>query len=363
MKKFLKITAVIAATLLFLSCSSKKEDKAEIKYHLNVGRLGSLTMSPTVTIANHKGYFKKYGLEVNLQNLGDNVAEPLTLGKIDATFQSFTKELVLAANGQEITFFGGTQSGGVYVGVHKDNYELLKDPANWRGKAVGAKLLATSDITMKYYVYDKLGYEIGKDIIFKPVEDKPSIAMSIGKKTIDLGLVDPEFVSILEANGGRVLANVTDFVPDNVCCRQVAYTPNLKANREAYVAFLKAQILAYKEFKLDVDNSIKTLAKAYGQDEDYVITMIYDTKQNANRGYNPDPNYNGVLGVFSTLKDLGYLESSNLRQLHEFFDISIYADALHAIIAEYPGDTFFTELWEYFVSHNNEYPNFEKDFL
>ena len=42
--------------------------------------------------------------------------------------------------------------------------------------------------------------------------------------------------------------------------------------------------------------------------------------------------------------------------------ISIYSDALKEITAEYPDEPFFKELREYFVSHNNEYPDFEKNY-
>lgn len=364
-----KIVSKIALTLLFLmsilvlSCNSKKKATSEIKYHLQLGRLGSLTPSPTVTIANYEGYFEKYGLSVDIQSLGNDLSEPVSLGKVDATFQSLVQELVIGANNANITFFAGTQTGGVYIGAHKDNAELLKDAKNWRGKTIGAMLLRTSDIAMKDYTTHSLGYKIGKDIFFKAVDDKPSIALGIGKKSLDLGLVDPEFVPILEANGGTVIACVTDYIPDNVCCRQVAYTPSFVANREAYKAFLKAQILAYRDFKLNEKDSIVTLAKAYGQDEDYVVTMVYDNKQNANRGYNPDPNYNGVLGVYSTLTDLGYIDKTNARPLPEFFDISVYADSLKEIIAEYPGEQFFEGLWDYFASHNNEHPDFAKKYL
>lgn len=353
---------VLAASFMITSCKSK-EDTTEIKYHLNLGRLATLTQSPPVTIARQKKYFEKYGLSIDIQSLGNNTSEPLALGKIDACFQGLVKEIVMGANNEKLTFFGGTQTGGVYIGAHKDNAELLKDPANWKGRSVGAILLTTSDLAVKDYTTHTLGYEIGKDIFFKQFEDKPSIAIGIGKKNIDLGLVDPEFVSVLEANGGQVIARITDFVPDNVCCRQMAYTPHFNENRDAYIAFMKAQILGYRDFKLDVDNSIKTLAKAYGEDEDYVVTMVYDSKQNANRGYNPDPNYNAVLGVYRTLVDLGYIDSSNARQLWEYFDISIYSQALKEITEEYPDEEFYKNLWEYFVSHNNEYPDFEKNYL
>ena len=355
------VMAILSMSILAASCNSKK--KAEIKYHLNLGRITFLTPSPTVTIANQEGYFEKYGLSVDIQSLGDNTAEPLSLGKIDAAFQGVIQELVMGANNEKLTFFAGTQSGGVAIGAHKDNAELLKNPENWRGKTIGSLLLRTSDIAMKDIATHQLGLKVGKDIFFKSLDDNPSIQIAIGKKSIDLGMVNPEFVELLEANGGVVIANITDYLPDNVCCRQLAYTPHFKENRETYIAFVKAQILAYRDFKLDREKSIKTLAKAYGQDDDYVITMVYDPKLNADRGYNPDPNYNGVLGLYNTLVELGHIDGNNARPLPEFFDVSVYADSLREIIAEYPNEEFYKNLWDYFVSHNNEYPEFAKNYL
>lgn len=365
MKKNFKFTVLtlIFSAFLSISCRAKNKSSSEIKYHLNLGAIGFLTPSPNVTIANHEKYFEKYGLTIDIQNLGDNTWDPLTLGKVDANFQGVIQELVLAANNAKITFFAGTQSGGVYIGTHKDNVELLKDPKNWKGKTIGSLILRTSDLALKDIVTHQLGLEIGKDIFFKAIDDNPSIQIAIGKKAVDIGVVNPEFVSLLEANDGVVLAKITDYIPDNVCCRQMAYTPHFLENRGAYVAFLKGQILAYRDFKLDQKKSIKVLSKAFGQDEDYVISMIYDGDQNANRGYNPDPNYNGVLGLYNTLYELGYLEGDDVRPLPDFYDISVYAQAVKEIIEEYPNDNFFKGLWDYFLEHNNEYPDFEKNYL
>ena len=90
------------------------------------------------------------------------------------------------------------------------------------------------------------------------------------------------------------------------------------------------------------------------------MNYIYDRSKNADKYFNPDPNYNGVLAQFKSMIRLGYTPGA--RELHEFFNISVYASALKEILQEYPGDPYFTGLKDLFLQNNNQYPDFEKTY-
>ena len=72
--------------------------------------------------------------------------------------------------------------------------------------------------------------------------------------------------------------------------------------------------------------------------------------------------YNGVLKQYKISVDQGYINKEHPRPLEEYFDISVYADALKEVIAEHPGDQFYKDMWAYFVAHNDKYPGFAEKY-
>ena len=153
---------------------------------------------------------------------------------------------------------------------------------------------------------------------------------------------------------------LTDIEDDFVCCRQMANGTHFKENRSTYLAYLKTLISAYKIYKTDEERVLTVLQNPSGQTREWLYDYIYNLDKNQRRFYGPDPNYNGVKGYYETMLNLGYIETP--RELTEFFDISLYAQALREIIAENPNDQIYKDLWMYFVEHNNKYPNFNQDY-
>ena len=133
-----------------------------------------------------------------------------------------------------------------------------------------------------------------------------------------------------------------------------------KNNRDAYLAWLKTVIEAYKIYKTDEKRILDVLEKDSGQTREWLYNFIYDLDKNQRRFYSPDPNYNGVKLYYDTMIELGYIETK--RELTEFFDISLYAQALKEVIKENPDDPVYKDLWNYFLTHNNQYPDFEKNY-
>ena len=67
-------------------------------------------------------------------------------------------------------------------------------------------------------------------------------------------------------------------------------------------------------------------------------------------------------GVYGVLIGWNYLETEQPLKLPEFYDISVYAQALGEIIEEFPDDPFYKELWAYFLENNDQYPNFSEKY-
>lgn len=365
-KLFWALTAAILVTGSVSGCTKSKEaggDPAkagEKSYTLNVAKTSSSALTnPLIQLAEEKGYFDGYRLELKNTTLETSgTFEALSIGKVDTTYGQLIPPLSYGAQGSDVTLFAGTISGGMCVVVRPENEEELKDLKNWKGKNIGVIQLSTSEMVTKYVLGKDYGYKAGEDLTYTLIDGYPNISLAVNKGTVDIGFISAEYVEGAVSEGLVYLFPLTNLLEDYVCCRQTAYSKSFKDNRAAYVAYLKGQIRAYKDYVKDEAGTVASLAQATGETEDYIKNYIYNKETNGNRTYNPDPNYNGTLAVYDTLLEWDYVEKGTV--LSQFYDLSVYADALKAVIEEYPDDTFFTDMWKYFEKNNSEYPNFDK---
>ena len=367
MKRLWKKTFVTGVLImaLFVSvlsgCGKTSSEKEEGKYTLNVGTSGnSALVNPLIQLAEEKGYFAEYGLTINstkLENNGSIMYDALSVGRIDAAYQQMIPPVSYGAQGYDVTLIGGVLSGGMVAVVRPEDYDELVDLKNWAGHSIGVVQMSTSEMVTRYVLQKQYGYDLDADLKYTLIEDYPSIVLGVQKGNIDIGFIGSQYVESALDQGLVVLTYLDNILKDYVCCRQSAYSKNLAENRDAYVAYLKGQIKAYKDINSDEETTVASLVKATGESEDYVRDYIYDYEASGHRSYNPDPNYNGTNAIYQTLLEWKYVESD--RTLSDFYDISVYADALKQIIEENPGDKFYEDMWTYFGENNNEHSDFE----
>lgn len=358
-KMFAVLAAGITVAVICTGCAKKTAEK---KLSLNVGKFTSNSMlNPLIEIAMSRGYYDEYGLDVNVNNVDRSGAfESLSIGKIDVTYSEIIPELSYGAQGSDVTIFAGTLSGGMAVMANKTVAEEVRDIHNWKNKTIGVKLLSTSEMISKNVLQTQYGFKIDEDVKYKFFDGDESLLAATTKGAVDVAFVSSNYVDSATAQGAVYLFPETTLKKDYVCCRHTANGTNLQKNRDAYVALLKGEIRAYKDYLTDEKGAVAAVVKSSGQTEDYVKRYIYDKETSQNTSYNPDPNYNGVEGVYSVLLGWNYVKSQ--RPLNEFFDISVYADALKAVIKQFPDDTFYRNMWGYFTANNNLYPDFSEKY-
>ena len=362
LKKVTAFTIAVSISASLLGGCTSSSGQASSKYTLNLGASGTSALAmPLEQLAEEKGYFAEKGLKITstkLENAGAVMYDALSVGRIDAAYAQAVPPISYGAQGYDVTLIGGVLSGGMVAVTKPENKEELSDINNWKGHSIGVIQMSTSELTTRNALETQYGFDTTKDLKYVMIEDYPSIALSVEKGNVDIGFISSEYVESAVSEGLVVLTTLYDIKKDYVCCRQSAYSKKLEENREAYVIYLEGQIKAYKDINTDQDGTVKSLAKATGESEQFIYDYIYDTEASAHRTYNPDPNYNGVQGLYSTMLKLGYLESD--LTLDQFFDLSVYADALKNVINENKGDSFYTDMKDYFISNNNEYPDFNK---
>ncbi|MCR5402058.1 MAG: ABC transporter substrate-binding protein [Treponema sp.] len=359
--------ALVATT--FTGCGKKSASAAAVEkslFKIKVGKTASATfLSPLIQLAWEKGYLDDYGLDLDIQKI-DRIAafDSVELGKLDTVYFELIPELSKGAQGGKIKVLAGTQSGGMAVAANHEVAEEVRDINNWKGKIIATKLISTSEMIVKDTLRNEYGLIAGKDYTLKLLEGDESILAAIhqgGKKGgADIGFIGATAVETAINQGEDYLFPETHLRKDYVCCRQTFNQKNVDSNRDKFVGYLKGQIRAYKDYVTDRDGSIDALVRSTGQSVDYVTSFIYDRESSQDTRYNPDPNYNGVAGVYDVLLESKYVETD--RPLCEFYDISIYADALRQVIQEFPDDNFYKDMWTYFKENNGKFPEFDQKF-
>jgi NitT/TauT family transport system substrate-binding protein len=356
------LLTVCAVTGVLAGCG--KKTTSDGSYTLNVAIPSSAAIqNPLVQIAEEKGYFNEYNLTITkttLELTNSGLFDALSVGKVDTNYTQLIPPLSYGAKHADVTLFAGTVSGGMSIVTRAEDAETLKDLKNWKGKKIGVIELSTSEMVSKYALEHDYGYDIDKDLEYTIIDSHANIVTAVQKGNIDIGFINNQYIEAAETLGLTVLFPLTTLQKDYVCCRQTAYSKSLEKNRDAYVAYLKGQIRAYKDYRTDQSGTVDSLVKATGETQDYIYGLVYDSKTNADTTYNPDPNYNGTLSVYETLLKWNYIESGT--ELSSFYDLTVYADALKAVINENPNDSFYKDMWTYFTEHNNQYPDFESKF-
>ena len=352
------LVTLICSTLLGISLSSCKGKKdAGDYFSFNIAVTANKVVNPLIQIAQEKGYFEAYKFKPNyttLEMIG--TPEALVAGKLDAAYEQIIPPISYGAQGADIKIFAGTLSGGMEVVAKKADAEFLRNPANWKGKTIGVIHLSTAEMVSKAALGNNYGYKVGEDLKYRIIDGYPAISSAVAKGTLDIGLISSEYLEAARSIGLELVFHLTNLQKDYVCCRQYAFGPSFEKNKDAYKAYLKGQIRAYKDYITNPEESIKSLARLTGEDIDYIRRYIYEKASNGDRSYNPDPNYNGVLSIYEILTSWNYIESN--APLYEFFNIEVYANALTEIIHEFPEDSFYKNMWTYYLNNNSKYPGF-----
>ena len=358
--KSLSRTVLIIATLITIislqSCSKKNAKKLPI---LNLTLLLSSNYSPILHLNAEGGIAEKNGVYPILEYTTG--LESVLAGKSDGRLNALQQSIIAGGNGSDIVIFAGTMGGGLLLFANKDVAEPLKDPKNWRGRTVGVFAGATDECVIRSSLKEKYGIDYN-ELTYKYYENDEAIIAAC--KHGDVDIISPYYAlrEVAESYGLVQIGELVDLSPDFACCRQTANGAKLRSDRDSFVKWTKGLIYSWKYFNSNQKGTIKVIKKVTHQDDEWVYEHIYDPDGTGHITFIPDPYYNGCAPQYDVLLELGFIEKENARPFEDYFDISIYADALKEVIAENPDDPFYKDMWTYFVDHNNKYPGFAEKF-
>ncbi|MDR1916022.1 MAG: ABC transporter substrate-binding protein [Synergistaceae bacterium] len=357
MKKNISIIAVALLTLLVSAgCSwSAVEKGTPEKTSFALGHLNS-TAHLLGFVAAEEGFFKEEGLTVTLTQFasaGELIAG-LEGGKLDAAFVGSVPTITNQAAGHDVTIFGGAMTNGhgyviksdlVPDGFKEGDITVLK------GRNVASVKNSVQDYEL-LVLLKKAGIEIGKgadktNVVY--FESQKDAYNALSSNEIDAVSVYSPYASVAKSAGHTVVyyCNEIEEFKDQPCCRQIALTSALAKNPNAYIAFERALIKAYKFSQEDRKKTIDDVAKYITIDKSQIEYEVYGGHAKSV----PDPDKKGTVALQHGVVEFGYTSGVDY-DISKLYNTDIYKTALEQLIADNPDDSVYASLKAHFASAN-----------
>src|SRR5690606_11022266 len=156
------------------------------------------------------GFFEKEGLDVELvYTRGGNAAmQALVGGAVDYAATSFDVAVQAFANGAAIRRFATTGRLPLFaLAVAPGQVETITDIKQLENTTVGVSALGNADHTLLLFLLGKAGADIST-IDFAALG--PNLFEALRRGQVDAGMVQEPALSLILADGGKVLFNAMD---------------------------------------------------------------------------------------------------------------------------------------------------------
>jgi NitT/TauT family transport system substrate-binding protein len=360
------IFALLVSLLGISSCAkSPEKEAAKALPTIRIGLIVQDAVRPALVVAAEElGYYKEEGVNVEFVSI-DTVNSGLAsveTRKVDI-FPFAASALSSIAKGSNHVIIGGTAVEGSSLVASKENADVdFKDFKNWKGKKIAADPTTANMYLLQEYIRSVYPEYNPGDILWTPFDDGNVLLEAIRKGSVDAGFLTTERVWLAEESGLREAFDLAEFLPYYLCCRQTAHLDGVKANREAYVAVIRAQLRAEHDYATDLPKIVSAVAKYTEQKAEYIVRYIGTEKAfdggglvNYKNPVSPDPLFNKIEHLYEvniTLGNYAPIEGVNLK---DHVDLTIYQEAIKDLIARYPDDAIYQKAYELFQLNNSRY--------
>jgi NitT/TauT family transport system substrate-binding protein len=346
-KKIVFVLLVCAAAQGLMAGPSKQSPGG--KEELKPFRLGHLNSTAHLLafVAREEGFFAEEGLDAELTQFASaaEMAAGLESGKLEAAFIGSVAAVTLQATGHDLTIFGGAMTNGhgyvikselVPAGFKEGDISIL------RGKNVATAKNQTADYELAVLLKNN-NLVPGKDVNVVYFNSQAEAYNALQNREIDAASVFSPYAARARSEGYTVVYycnEKTEFL-DQPCCRQVAYTPTLKAKPELFLAAERALIKAYKFSQENHDKTITDVNKYIPLARDIIEYEVYGGHSVSS----PDPDKRATKALKDGVVAIGYANDYDIDRL---YNTSIYKTALEELLKANPDDAIYKSLWVHF---------------
>lgn len=344
----LLMTAALSAGLL-AGCGSSADSStaadtaSDSKGSLRVLGWNSMVGHIDSALAYAAGYYADEGLDVEMtyNNSNPDNIQALLQDKADLVSAGATAVLNYIDQGSDIVIIGGQMSEGASLYALPDRASEFTElnEETLAGKKVGVTRLNTGDIAFRKMLKDR-GVDVSK-IEFVELDSQATVVEAVKKGEVDLGIAFLTYRQSAEAQGLVPVSYLDgeDEWPGFICCRMFTTREKLEANRDAYVAALKANIRAYELMQTNEDETIKYALQELETDEDTIRSQVYEY---GHIGFSPNPDVKDTDQFFQAMVDIGYSEGN--VDMKNYIDPTVFEDALNELLQEDPDNEVYLQL-------------------
>ena len=344
----LLMTAALSAGLL-AGCGSSADSStaadtaSDSKGSLRVLGWNSMVGHIDSALAYAAGYYADEGLDVEMtyNNSNPDNIQALLQDKADLVSAGATAVLNYIDQGSDIVIIGGQMSEGASLYALPDRASEFTElnEETLAGKKVGVTRLNTGDIAFRKMLKDR-GVDVSK-IEFVELDSQATVVEAVKKGAVDLGIAFLTYRQRAEAQGLVPVSYLDgeDEWPGFICCRMFTTREKLEANRDAYVAALKANIRAYELMQTNEDETIKYALQELETDEDTIRSQVYEY---GHIGFSPNPDVKDTDQFFQAMVDIGYSEGN--VDMKDYIDPTVFEDALNELLQEDPDNEVYLQL-------------------
>ncbi|MEG0899453.1 MAG: ABC transporter substrate-binding protein [Oscillospiraceae bacterium] len=304
-----------------------------------------------VTIAQEKGYFKEYGIDLEIINATANAdaMSLLSTNQVDIVSNSGTSNpLQLLASGVDITVFGGHMVTGCMP-------VIAKKGTKWNGTKdlIGKKFACNPSYFAFTGAVMDLGYEKPLEAVEWVTYSNYSDAMAaVIKGEVDYALQGTgQNFAVNENPDVEIMCYQSDVMPNYSCCRLVCPTEFVNKNPITVKLIMKALLRAQCYFETNKEEAIAMQAKKIDVSEEYVKAYML----NDHYLVHADPIKNSVVRAWNVLDATGFLsENAKNTKIEDHVNTEIYEAAMNEVITEYGNENpeFYNSLRTFFEENN-----------
>lgn len=344
MKRFRRIISFsLSAAILAgasVGCGNKEsndKDAGKLKFGITPGTI----RTAVVLLADHLGYYKEEGVDVELVESADTTAAltsiSLSKGEVDVWGTGIVPDLNFIANGSDLVIFSGTAAEGGAIISKPENVETYKNFDSYSDITIATVRADSAWVVSRGYL-QKQGVDVDSINVME-VDSQVNVAEAVNKGEAQLGFLPAEYAAKY-ADSVDVVYEVGELEPMYVCCRQVTSRQTLNDKKDELIAFTRANIraLEYYQDEANRDEIVKYLADYSDQTEDYVYTYLFENRT----VMTIDPNCQGVIDYYDSLVDAGYFSGD--IDIENHVTTEIYDEALSQLIEKHPEDGFLASL-------------------
>jgi len=313
-RRLIPVAMLLFAELFFNpSAHSQPLKKVNVVYTVISGD------STTLWVAYEKGYFRKYGLDADLQFItGSNqTVAAMMAGKVDFTNAGGGAVVESDLAGGDIVIIGASVPYFLMSLFAQPEFQSVKD---LKGKRIAVTTLGTATDFARRMIMQKAGLNPDRDAAVLQSKGVAEILQSLLTKNADAGMVLPPLTLIARQKGLRELVDLTaarvPYVQTSVATtrRLIQRDPTLAEN------FLKAIIEAIAYQKQDPKGTKEIMGKYFKNLTDDLLDETY--RQNVTAIYQKYPNV-PLEGIQTLLNFIALTnEKAKSAKPEQFLDLS-----------------------------------------